>query len=145
MTYLVDPADFTAEALSGIAPICGEGCQPGTVSLVTGMEVYPHRGDLADRWYWRCTCSAYCGTHPNLTAVGTPAGRETRRAREAAHAAFDPLWRRRMEISGLTKQTARGRGYKWLAAQLGIDRKECHIGMMRAEMALRVVEVCRQR
>lgn len=144
MTLLVDPGDFIPEALAKIAPACGEGCGPGGVQLVTGEVVYPHRPDLwAGRWYWRCACGAYCGVHPNLKPLGTPAGLETRRAREAAHAAFDPLWRKRQTLSGLTKAQARGRGYKWLAAQLGIDRKDCHIAEMNAEQARRVVEVCR--
>lgn len=143
--YLVDPADFTPEALSKIAPNCGEGCKPGGVALVSGAEIYRHRPDLAHKWMWRCRCGAYCGTHPNLTAVGTPAGAATRRAREEAHAAFDPLWRRRMQISGLTQKAARGRGYKWLAQQLGISTKECHIGMMDEITAKRVVELCQRR
>ncbi|WP_333838779.1 zinc-finger-containing protein [Novosphingobium sp.] len=140
--YLVDPADFTPEALAKIAPACGEGCEPGGVALASGAVVYPHRPDLAGKWLWRCRCGAYCGTHPNLFAVGTPAGAATRRAREEAHAAFDPLWRRRAEISGLKPNVARGRGYKWLAQQLGITTKECHIGLMNAAMANRVGEIC---
>lgn len=142
--YLVDPSDFTPEALAKIAPTCGEGCEPGKVSLVGGAVIYPHRSDLADKWLWRCACGAYCGTHPNLSSVGTPAGPETRRAREAAHAAFDPLWRRRMELSGIDQKTARGRGYRWLATELGIKRKDCHIGMMSQATAMQVVEICRR-
>lgn len=142
MNYLVDPADFTPEALAGIAPICGEGCQPGSVTLSSAAELYPHRPDLAGNWRWRCSCGAHCGTHPNLTPVGSPASAETRKARMAAHELFDPLWRRRMEISGISQKAARGRAYKWLAEQMGIDRKHCHIGMMNAEQARRVVAIC---
>lgn len=36
-----------------------------------------------------------------------------------------------------------GRGYKWLAAQIGMDPKHCHIGEMTADDARRVVDVCR--
>lgn len=143
MSYLVDPADFTEKALSAIAPDCGEGCEPGSVTLTSAAEIYPHRLDLAGQWRWRCKCGAHCGTHPNLTPLGTPAGPETSRARSAAHAVFDPLWRRRMEISGISQKAAQGRAYKWLAEQMGMDRKDCHIGMMTAEQARRVVEICR--
>ena len=84
------------------------------------------------------------GVHPRtLQPLGSPAGPDTRAARSAAHAAFDPLWRRRMQISNLTQNVARGRGYKWLAAQLGIDRKNCHIGMMDVATARRVVQICK--
>lgn len=140
----IDPGDFTPEALAQIAPVCGECGQP--TQMVGGKVIYPHRPDLWDgRWYWRCACGAYCGVHRGtLKPLGSPAGRETRRAREAAHAAFDPLWQKRQQLSGLTKHHARGKGYKWLAAELGIDRKDCHIGMMDAATARRVVEICRR-
>jgi hypothetical protein len=121
---------------------CGE-CGSESVRLVTGEAIYPHRPDLADRNFWRCKCGAYCGTHPGTTrALGAPAGPETRLARAAAHAAFDPLWRARQRRSGLSKTKARERGYRWLAEKLGIRRKECHIGMMDLETARRVVEIC---
>lgn len=120
----------------------------GTVELVDGKVIYPHRSDLwtsdgVERWWWRCDCGAYVGTHKGtINPLGTPCGDATRKARIAAHAAFDPLWRKRMALSDLTQAKARGRGYKWLAAQLGIKAKDCHIGMMNAEMARRVVDIC---
>lgn len=139
----VDPGDFTAEAIDAIAPACGE-CGTRT-HIATGREIYPHRPDLWEgRHYWRCSCGAYCGVHRGtLKPLGKPAGKETRTARLAAHAAFDPLWQKRERISGITRKQARGRGYKWLAAQLGIDRKACHIGEMDAATARRVVEICK--
>ena len=123
---------------------CGGVCRyVGSGVRARGIRrALPHRSDLASNWYWRCSCGAYCGTHPNILPLGSPAGPETRRAREAAHAAFDPLWRRRMEISGLQQKDARNRGYRWLAAELGIKRRDCHIGAMDKATAGRVVEIC---
>jgi len=147
---MIDPEDFTPEALRKIAPACSDCPDGGQVDIADGEAIYPRRRDLwkddegGKRWWWRCKCGAYVGTHKGtITALGKPAGEATRKARIEAHAAFDPLWRKRMALSGLTQKTARGRGYKWLAAQLGIDRKACHIGDMTAEMARRVVEVCK--
>lgn len=139
---IVDPADYTPEGLAKISPTCGE-CGTKAV-LVDGLAVYPHRPDLKEKYFWRCSCGAYCGTHPNtINPLGAPAGAETRRARSAAHAIFDPMWQKRQRLSGMPAGKARGKGYKWLAAQLGIDPKDCHIGMMDAPTARRVVEVCR--
>lgn len=139
---IVDPGDFTPEAIAKIAPPCGECGKPA--GMVGGLAIYPHRADLAAKWFWRCACGAYCGVHSGtLKPLGSPANAETRKARSAAHAAFDPLWERRQRLSGLSKGHARGKGYKWLAAQLGIDAKDCHIGMMDAATARRVVEICR--
>ncbi len=138
----VDPGDFTPASLAAIAPACGEGCAAPSVELVSGEEVYPHRQDLARNHYWRCNCGAYVGVHPNLKPLGTPAHKALRDARGAAHAVFDPLWRRRAEISGIKPNLARARGYKWLAAQMGMAAKDCHIGMMTIDQARRVVEIC---
>ena len=138
----VDPGDFTPEALAKIAPACIECGR--AAKMVGGDVIYPHRHDLAGKWFWRCECGAYCGVHMGtLKALGSPAGPETRRARSEAHAVFDPMWQKRQRLSGLSKHHARGKGYKWLAAQLGIEPKDCHIGMMDAATARRVVEICR--
>ena len=145
----IDPRDFTPEAIRKVAPACGDCADGGNVDIADGKAIYPHRPDLwtrdgEDRWWWRCAkCGGYVGTHKGtINPLGTPAGLETRRMREAAHALFDPMWQKRMKLSGLSRTKARGRGYKWLAAQLGMDRKLCHIGMMSAADAQRVIDVC---
>src|SRR5690606_10835289 len=68
---------------------------------------------------------------------------ELRKAKQAAHSAFDRLWRAKMHREGLRKKDARGAGYRWLAEQLGIDPKLCHIGWMDVATCRRVVEICR--
>lgn len=103
----------------------------GMATLTDGHAIYPHRPDLYAKSFYRCRCGAYCGCHPGTTqALGYPCGPETRRARSAAHAAFDPLWKR--------GKMSRASAYKWLAEQLGIQKSDCHIGMMDAETARRV-------
>jgi hypothetical protein len=102
--------------------------------LTTGAVIYPHRPDLHSKSFWQCDCGAYCGCHPGTTtALGSPCGPETRKARSAAHAAFDPYWK----LGKMTRSAA----YKRLADELGIKRADCHIGMMDAVTARRVVEV----
>ena len=146
----LDPSDFGPGSFDSFRPSCCECGSAEHVDLAQGQIIYPNRPDLwahesgAQRWWWLCSaCWAYCGTHAGtLKPLGRPAGKETRRAREAAHAAFDPLWQKRQRLSGLSKHHARGKGYKWLAEQLGIDRKLCHIGEMDAATARRVVAIC---
>lgn len=124
-------------------PDCGS-CDSDRVELVDGQPIYPHRPDLHDRWYWRCECGAYCGTHEGgIKPLGRPADQATRTARQAAHAAFDPLWEARQRKSGISKSKARGLGYKWLADQLGIERKHCHIAEMDEATARRAAAICR--
>lgn len=119
------------------APICPY-CQQASV-LVDGSAMYPHRPDLSDKWFYRCDpCKAWVGCHPNTkTPLGRLANAELRKAKSAAHAAFDPLWKRKTPRKG-----ARSNGYAWLAQQLGIAPADCHIGMMDVDMCKRVVAVC---
>lgn len=121
---------------------CGECGKPA--GLVTGALIYPHRPDLHAKPFWRCcACGAYVGCHDGTNrAKGSPCGPETRAARVAAHAAFDPLWRRKMAKEGVPQGRARSSAYKWLSEQLGTEPEKTHIGMFDAAMARRVVEVC---
>ena len=122
-------------------PYCGKPAQ-----LTTGDYIYPHRHDLADRYFWTCwPCEAYVGCHKAGARVGMqisdgtlPLGRladsRLRAAKLQAHAAFDPLWR--------SRQVTRRQAYHWLAEQLGIPVKECHIGEFDVQQCKRVVDVC---
>lgn len=115
-------------------------------ALVTGNEIYPHRPDLIDKLFWRCApCGAYVGCHPRAGKNGkggigdgrVPLGRlanaELRRAKQRAHAAFDPMWR-----SGQVRRKA---AYAWLAGELGLCAENCHIGMMDVDACRAVVAV----
>lgn len=147
----IDPGDFGPGSFDSIRPTCAECSTAEHVDLAQGMLIYPQRSDLwahpdgAQKWWWYCSnCGAYCGVHRGtLKPLGRPGGKEARAARMVAHAAFDPLWEKRMRLSGINRHHARGKGYKWLAAALGIDAKDCHIGSMDAATAMRVVEICR--
>lgn len=105
--------------------------------MVKGEVIYPHRRDLYEKPFYLCApCDAYVGCHPGtINPLGRLANAELRRAKKAAHAAFDPKWRE----GGMKRQQA----YKWLSEQLGITREECHIGMMDVDLCRRVVEVCK--
>jgi len=103
--------------------------------LVTGKGIYPHRRDLYNLNFYRCLpCGAFVGCHKGtINPLGRLANSELREAKKSAHTAFDPLWK-----SGEKK---RGGAYAWLADKLGIDVKDCHIGMFDVDMCKRVVEI----
>lgn len=117
-----------------LCPYCGNKTQ-----LVGGLTIYPHRPDLYKKQFYQCApCDAYVGCHPGTTKpLGRLADAELRKAKMAAHAAFDPLWR-----NG-ARAKRRKAAYAWLAEQLGIDAKQCHIGMLDVATCSRVVEVCK--
>jgi zinc-finger-containing domain len=58
------------------------------------------------------------------------------KARMAAHSSFDYLWK----SGGMTRSEA----YTWLAEQLGIEGKDCHMVMFSKETCRRVVALCDQ-
>lgn len=110
-------------------------CQQNAIKA-TGREVYPHRRDLAAKRFWVCKpCDAYVGCHEGTwKPFGRLADAELRKAKMAAHNAFDPLWRE----GGYSRSEA----YKWLAEQLGVSRDRCHIGLFDLDLCHAVVEVC---
>lgn len=126
------------------APICPYCNAPAY--LVTGDVIYPWRRDLAAKKFWKCTAcvDSYVGCHPGTDKpLGRLADAKLRLAKSHAHAVFDPIWERKMEREGISKGEARGKGYAWLAGQLGIESKDCHIGMFDVETCIRVVTICR--
>ena len=121
-------------------PYCGADAK-----LRDAVIVYGNAGfGLA----WVCArfpaCDSYVGCHPGTnTPLGRMANKELRLAKGRAHAAFDRLWQAKMrKESGISKSKARGAGYRWLSVTLGIDPRNCHIGMMDVETCNRVVEAC---
>ncbi len=108
--------------------------------LVSGKEVYPHRPDLYGLQFWKCApCAAWVGCHKRSKAVplGRLANAELRKAKSAAHAVFDPIWK-----SG---DKSRKGAYEWLSKRLNVPFKDCHIGMFSVEQCAEVVRVCNER
>lgn len=113
---------------------CNYCDRPATIE--TGREVYPHRRDLWHLKFMVCRpCDARVGMR-GKQPLGQLAKRDLRRARIDAHRWFDAVWNQ--------TEVTRGQAYAWLAKQLGISRKQCHIGEFDEEQCRRVVEVCRE-
>lgn len=106
--------------------------------LVTGKVLFRWRADLAALNFWRCDpCDAHVGCHRNGTGkspLGRMANPELRKAKQAAHAAFDPLWQ--------SERFSRRGAYKWLSEQLGTLPERTHIGEFDVQTCERVVQVC---
>ena len=80
--------------------------------LTTGKEIYPHRSDLFNLKFYKCSCGNYVGTHPNSTkplgCIPTP---ELKKARQKIHRLMDPIWK--------SKKYSRKEVYKTLSEKLG--------------------------
>lgn len=116
--------------MTPICPYCGRASE-----VTTGAIIYHGRPDLAAKKIFACfPCGAWVGCHENS---GKPLGRladaALRRAKMQAHQALDPLWH------GTKRRAA---VYRWLAGELGIDPRDCHIGMFDIETCQRVIDIC---
>jgi len=113
--------------------------------LIDSKEIYGRSYGMA----WICRpCDAYVGTHMNSKdhkPLGKLANKPTREARKRAHAAFDPLWERKMVRDNCSKTVARKAGYAWLAGRMSIEVKRCHISWFDVDQCEQVVNICNSR
>ena len=118
---------------------CPYCCKPAV--LVDSSAIYKKSYGMI----WLCQpCQAWVGVHKNdgkNRPLGTLANEETRHARRMAHGAFDPLWKADLD-KGEPKHKVRARVYVWLAKELGIEKKDCHIGLFDLKTCVRVIEIC---
>lgn len=130
-----------------VDPICAE-CS-SMAEQVDSAVIYPHREDLHGKPMFRCKCGAYVGAHPGTEVpLGYPAGPETRALRSKVHRLLDPLWEAKMQRDKVSKGKARDAAYGWLAAQLAIDRDDCHVSHFNADRcraAIAILEPFRRR
>lgn len=128
-----------------VDPICVECGAMGKLS--SGREAYPNHPERHRHAYFVCSCGAMVSCHPGTAvAAGRPASASTRYLRSMAHQALDQIWKGfDGNRSRLASGHARNRAYKWLATQLGISRRECHIGWMNAAQCREVIAACNQR
>ena len=68
-------------------------------------------------------CKATHGAHRDTgLPLGIPADRETKVERQTTHALFDRLWQ------GDGASMRRHEAYAWMAARMGLEKDEAHIG-----------------
>ena len=123
-------------------PYCGAGAEflPSSASLYHGRDFGPVYACLP--------CKAWVGCHRGTKQpLGRLADAALRRAKIAAHDAFDRTWRalhaRRLASEpGYKLGRARASRYRRLAELLGIAPQDCHIGMFDVETCQRVVALC---
>lgn len=84
-------------------------------------------------------CGAYVGCHGRSDKpLGRLANAQLCRWKMAAHAAFDPLWKR-----GPFRGRRRA-AYAWLAEKMALPVEKTHIGMFDERQRQQVIEIIRQ-
>lgn len=101
------------------------GCQKDVPARLTdGVEIYPHRPDLAELPFWRCdACGNFVGCHHKtkdrtrpLGVISTP---EIKNARQHIHRILDPLWKsKRWNRGALYAEIGKRLGYEYHTAEI---------------------------
>lgn len=128
-------------------PYCGKHSK-----LVTGERLYPGKDKVAHKHFWLCEpCDAWVGCYENsatLKPVGRLANAELRAAKRAFHGAFDILWMvgyerlSRLNDGRVTKHDCISTAYKWLAAHMGINIKDCNLGLFDVAQCMQAKTIC---
>lgn len=112
--------------------VCPKCSNPA--ASTTGKELYPKYPATHGKRYFVCWV---CDTRAPRGQSGQPAARmanaHTRRLRQLAHEAFDPLWK--------TKRMTRNAAYAWLRKALGLSERDCHMSWMSDGELVAVVEL----
>lgn len=118
---------------------CGKSCW-----RVKGTAIYGNLYQTRDKWFWKCVCGAYVGSHAESgEPLGTAAGPALRMKRRAAHAVFDKLWQHKHETTGMSRHEARSAGYQWLARQMAKPVDQMHIALLTVEECREVIRICK--
>lgn len=135
---------MNAAAKSVVAPMCPY-CGNPSVFMASSAPVYGGR-DFGP--IYNCSpCDARVGCHKqSLLPLGRLANAELRKAKQAVHGAFDPLWKNVMSAYDdpgapprVLLRIGRTRAYQWLAHHLHIRFDDCHVGMFDLETCHRTV------
>ena len=111
-------------------PYCDERAR-----CVSGSGMYPDRAELHRKNFYVCfRCDASVGCHPGTrTPLGRLADSTLRKTRQQSHALLDQLMKQR--------RMTRGDVYRWLATELNLPARECHIAQFDLQQCERLIAV----
>ena len=111
-----------------VCPNCGSKAE-----YVDSIKVYYKQ---SYGMVWCCPnfpkCDTFVGVHKDrngkdtMRPLGTMANSVLRKKRMYLHGLFDPLWKNK-ELNERLGTGNRNQTYAWLAYNLGIERKDCHM------------------
>jgi hypothetical protein len=128
-----------------ICPYCDS-----EATLASGKDIYGPKWNYTQKKFWVCfSCKAWVGCHDTtFVPYGSLAKAPLRKLRQQVHELMDQLWKPatlKGQITGRKQmKEARNLTYAWMAAELGIEPEECHIGMFNEERCERALKVLRE-
>lgn len=135
-----------AAAPASLAPTCPY-CGKLSVFMASSASIY-HGHNYGSVWICH-SCAAWVGCHDGTNLPkGRLADATLRQAKRDVHDVFDGLWMNVREAYpeatgglGKLRGIARTRAYSWLAEQLGIPARDCHVGMFDVVTCRRAIAV----
>jgi hypothetical protein len=79
---------------------------------------------------------------PTLKPMGRLAKESLRGLQKRAYVAFNQLWGMVGPANGWPPDPTRKAAYRWLAQEIGIDPRDCHIGFFDEVQTRLVIEIC---
>lgn len=108
---------------------CGD-C--GALMELRSSSKYPHP-------FYGCSgypgCRGTHGAHPDGSPKGTPANKETRKARIRAHSVFDEAWKNQKIFRN------RRSAYAWMRNEMHLTHSQAHIAMFSAAQCEELVKL----
>jgi hypothetical protein len=108
-----------------------------------GEGGYPYRDDHGPLWLCQ-PCGAWIGIFARSKRhlpLGRLANAELRDFKAQLHAALEPMAKAKARRDKCTIFEARAKGYRWLAAQMGLDEKRCTIHLLDAQQCSKAIEI----
>lgn len=114
-------------------------CHKPTV-FADSREIYGENTSYGMMYICR-DCQAYVGVHKGTAnALGRLANKTLRVYKQIAHQWFDSIRTDPSILQGYSKK--RSSAYKWLAIQMDLPTKYCHIGMFDEDQCKKVIRIC---
>lgn len=114
---------------------CCECRDTVVANLASGKAIYPHRTDLHNLNFWKCTnCNNYVGCHKGTSrALGTIPNKLIRELRSGLHAVIDPIWK--------NGKLSRSQVYKFISERVGYEYHTANVSTVKdAKAAQRAVQ-----
>lgn len=123
--------DFQSRA--PICKMCGVKTYLTSFRYIKSRRKKKHKGN--NRLIYMCpNCHNYVNVHKETNLpLGHPGDKEVRIWRIFTHKVFDKVWQ---------KTGNRAKAYTWLARRMGINEKDCHIGMFDSNQCKLAIEIC---
>jgi zinc-finger-containing domain len=118
-------------------------CGSPALLVNAGGDGYPYRDDLGPLWLCK-PCGAWIGVFARSKRhlpLGRLANAALRERKAQLHATLEPMAKAKARRDSCTIFEARAKGYRWLASQMNMDEKRCHIHLLDDQQCQKAIDI----